>query len=57
MAWGVYEIKKYLSELRFLAEGEGIIGYTKSELIPTYTENNDSGIYKIIDKYYSLTQE
>lgn len=56
MAWGVYEIKKYLSELRFLADGVGIIGYTNEELLAEYTLDNN-GMYQINTNYYSLTEE
>ena len=56
MAWGVYEIKKYLSELRFLADGVGIIGYTSENLLATYTLDNN-GMYQISTDYYSLTEE
>ena len=56
MGWGIYEIKKYLSELRFLSHGDGIIGYTNETLMAEY-DQDDEGLYNILENRYNLTEE
>ena len=56
MGWGIYEIKKYLSELKLLSHGDGVIGYTKETLITQY-DQDDEGLYNILENRYNLTEE
>ena len=61
MTWALYEIKKYISELRFLSHGGPgfrIIGYTNEDNIDNYSNekvNNEDKYCLITDNNYWLT--
>ena len=53
VAWGLENLKQYISELRYLANGDGIIGYTSDELLGGYNENIE-GHFIINEVNYEL---
>jgi hypothetical protein len=57
MAWALDVLKKYISELRYLAHGDNIIGYTDS--INGYAASTEyvPEAVRIHNNYYLLTDE
>lgn len=41
VAWALDQLKKYISELRFLSNGEGIVGYTNQSKLNNYIASPD----------------